>query len=140
MSRYTLFKNSYEQIKHRPATKTEKKLLVALMMLAKAYDENYLELSEVKKACKKAYGSDFLRQMFNASEERELEFLWTIPREKRELAERYINLDYMEKQIYYVSKTMRKAIGIEVIKRELNRIPKNKTRRETAKKQGRGEE
>ena len=119
MSRYLGLKKSYEDIKKRGATPTEKMLLTGLCIISRAYDLNFLEMRELREQTKKQYGEDFPRKVYNIKDEKKVALLWSIPKENRETAERYLEADYLEKQLYYISKTIRKGIGFDVVRRSL---------------------
>lgn len=120
MSRYLGLKKSFEDIKKRKSTKNERLLLCALSIISKAYDTNFLELREIKEICKKEYGANFIRNMYNIKEEERKKFLWSIPLERRANATKYYEIDYLEKQLFYLSKAVRRGIGLEVRRESLD--------------------
>lgn len=132
MSRHTLFKKSLEDILDRELFPTEKRLVVALSLIRKAYDDNFLELREKRRIMLKKYGynstmrirKSAVKGIIRASKKKgAMEYT-------RDVADfqRLLNL---ENQIFCISKTLRRGVGFELLERE---IPKAENpRRETAR-------
>jgi hypothetical protein len=119
MSRYLEFKKNYEEIIGRAVTPSERELLQALVLIRKAYDINYADMRKAQINAKRKHGGQFVTKMRNCAESKKQKFLWKLPLEERKEAQTFFDLDYMEKQLYYISKTIRKGIGLELTDEQL---------------------
>lgn len=132
MSRYLGLKKSFEDIKRRASTKTEKSLLKSLVLIMKAYDSNYLEFSDARARLTNAYGvvgfypacdPDFIKALGNVPE-------GCNPYQYRKDMNLFWELWRIEHFLYSISKKVRSGIGLDLKTRQ---IPNDGIKREHIK-------
>jgi hypothetical protein len=126
MSRYLYLKREFETTMNKKATPTEKKLLCALIMISKAYDENFNEYHELREKIQLAYGKSVItNKVMMRTEKQKKEILSSTKDLKlKALLKKAYALEYLEITLYYISKTIRRGIGFDIAYRNIDKTYK----------------